>query len=38
VLAIFDHVVARGDDIADAVAFVAGMTDRFALDYAAKLT
>jgi dGTPase len=34
---IFDHLAARGDDV-DAIAnFVAGMTDRFALEYAARL-
>jgi dGTPase len=34
---IFDHLAGRGDD-ADAIAdFVAGMTDRFALEYAARL-
>ena len=34
---IFDHLVARGDDV-DAIAdFLAGMTDRFALEYAARL-
>jgi dGTPase len=34
---IFDHLAARGDD-ADAIAdFVAGMTDRFALEYVERL-
>ena len=32
--AIFDHLVARGDEPDAAVAFIAGMTDRFALHYA----
>src|SRR5215213_3090061 len=31
---IFDHLVARGDDPDAVVAFIAGMTDRFALHYA----
>ena len=30
---IFDHLVARGDAPDDAVEYVAGMTDRFALSY-----
>jgi dGTP triphosphohydrolase len=34
---IFDHLAARGDGPEDIVGFVAGMTDRFALDYAAEL-
>jgi dGTPase len=34
---IFDHLVERGDEVDGIVAFVAGMTDRFALDYAAEL-
>ncbi len=34
---IFDHLVAEGD-VDGAVAYVAGMTDRFALEYAAKLS
>jgi dGTPase len=34
---IFDHLVERGDDVDDAVAYLAGMTDRFALTFAAKL-
>jgi dGTPase len=34
---IFDHLAARGDSAEDIVDFVAGMTDRFALDYAAEL-
>jgi dGTPase len=31
---IFDHVAERGDDADSIVAFIAGMTDRFALHYA----
>jgi dGTPase len=34
---IFDHLVGRGDDIDAAVEYLAGMTDRFALDYAAAI-
>ena len=34
---IFDHVIARGDPVDDAVDYVAGMTDRFALTYAETL-
>jgi dGTPase len=34
---IFDHLADRGDDSDDIVGFVAGMTDRFALDYAAEI-
>jgi dGTPase len=34
---IYTHLSARGDDPADIVEFVAGMTDRFALTYAATL-
>jgi dGTPase len=34
---IFDHLVDRGDDADRIVDFVAGMTDRFALDYAAEI-
>ena len=30
---IFDHVIARGDVVDDAVDYVAGMTDRFALTF-----
>ena len=30
---IFDHVIGRGDAVDDAVDYVAGMTDRFALTY-----
>jgi dGTPase len=34
---IFDHLVARGDDADEVANFVAGMTDRFALEYAERL-
>ena len=34
---IFMHLVERGDDADEIVDYVAGMTDRFALDYAAAL-
>ena len=34
---IFDHLVARGDEPEQIVEFIAGMTDRFALTYAAEL-
>ena len=34
---IFDHVIARGDAVGDAVDYVAGMTDRFALTYVETL-
>jgi dGTPase len=34
---IFDHLIERGDDIDQAVDFLAGMTDRFALTYAEAL-
>jgi dGTPase len=34
---IFRHVVARGDPVDDAVDYVAGMTDRFALSYVEAL-
>ncbi|MGH3133046.1 MAG: HD domain-containing protein [Gaiellaceae bacterium] len=34
---IFDHLVERGDDVDEIVDYVAGMTDRFALDYAESL-
>lgn len=30
---IFNHLVDRGDDVDDAVEYLAGMTDRFALEY-----
>jgi dGTPase len=34
---IFAHLIARGDDVDEAVDFLAGMTDRFALSYAESL-
>jgi dGTPase len=34
---IFDHLAGRGDDVETIANFVAGMTDRFALQYAAEL-
>ena len=34
VSAIFEHLVARGDDVDEVVDYIAGMTDRFALVYA----
>ena len=34
---IFDHLIERGDAVDDAVDYVSGMTDRFALVYAAGL-
>ena len=34
---IFDRLVERGDDVDEIVDYIAGMTDRFALDYAASL-
>jgi dGTPase len=34
---IFDHLVGRGDDVDEVVDYIAGMTDRFALDYADSL-
>jgi dGTPase len=34
---IFDHLVDRGDDVAEVVDYIAGMTDRFALTYADSL-
>jgi len=37
VRAIFDHLVDRGDPVDEVVDYVAGMTDRFALAYAAEL-
>jgi dGTPase len=37
VRAIFDHLVAQGRDADGIVDYVSGMTDRFALDYAARL-
>ena len=34
---IFDHLVERGDEVDDAVDYLAGMTDRFALSYVATI-
>jgi hypothetical protein len=34
---IYTHLTSRGDAPDDAVEFIAGMTDRFALSYAASL-
>ena len=34
---IFDHLVERGDPVDEVVDYIAGMTDRFALDYADSL-
>jgi dGTPase len=34
---VFDHLISRGDSVEDAVDYVAGMTDRFALTYAETL-
>jgi len=34
---IFDHLIERGDDVDAAVEYLAGMTDRFALGYAAAI-
>jgi dGTPase len=34
---IFDHLVERGDEVDEVVDYIAGMTDRFALDYAESL-
>jgi dGTP triphosphohydrolase len=34
---IFDSLVERGDDVDEIVDYIAGMTDRFALDYAESL-
>jgi dGTPase len=34
---IFDHLAERGDDVDEIVDYIAGMTDRFALDYAESL-
>ena len=31
---IFDHLIARGDELDEAVDYLSGMTDRFALDFA----
>jgi dGTPase len=37
VRSIFDHLADRGDEPEEISQFIAGMTDRFALDYAARL-
>ena len=37
VRSIFEHLVERGDDVDEAIDFLAGMTDRFSLDYAESL-
>jgi dGTPase len=34
---IFEHLLARGDEVDDAVDYIAGMTDRFAISYAESL-
>jgi dGTPase len=34
---IFDHLVERGDEVDEIVDYIAGMTDRFALNYADSL-
>jgi dGTP triphosphohydrolase len=34
---IFEHLIERGDGVDDAVDYVSGMTDRFALAYADSL-
>ena len=34
---IFEHLLERGDPVDDAIDYVAGMTDRFALGYAESL-
>jgi dGTPase len=34
---IFDHLLARGDSVDDVIDYIAGMTDRFALNYAETL-
>jgi dGTP triphosphohydrolase len=34
---IVDHLLGRGDPVQDVVDYVAGMTDRFALAFAAEL-
>src|SRR5207253_9052899 len=34
---VFDHLIARGDPVDEAVDYVAGMTDRFALTFAETL-
>ena len=37
IAAIFERLVARGDDVDEIVDYIAGMTDRFALAYADAL-
>jgi dGTPase len=37
VRAIFDHLASSGDDRDTIVEYLSGMTDRFALEFAAKL-
>jgi dGTPase len=37
VRAIFEHLLDRGDELTEILDYVAGMTDRFALEYAAAL-
>jgi dGTPase len=34
---IFEHLIARGDEVDDVVDYIAGMTDRFAIGYAGSL-
>jgi dGTPase len=34
---IFEHLLTRGDSVDEAIDYVAGMTDRFALSYAESL-
>ena len=34
---IFEHLVGRGDPVENAVDYLSGMTDRFALNFAATL-
>jgi dGTP triphosphohydrolase len=34
---IFEHLLERGDSVDNAIDYVAGMTDRFALSYAESL-
>jgi dGTP triphosphohydrolase len=34
---IFEHLLRRGDDVQEATDYLAGMTDRFALTYAAEI-
>jgi dGTPase len=35
---VFDHLIARGDDVDEAIDYVAGMTDRFALTFAESIS